>query len=209
VAQQGMMAWVRKCVTPQRSKRWVSLLTVAILFGCVAASPPLSVVVESPVVADRLWVRVKPIVTRPFSDDRKRFGMDLSAYYTPIEIQVNNPTRQTVRFDAARAQLTDQRGKSYAPLNEKESLQRYRAGGWRSGWTFGLKSSSREERETQMIVESRMLDAELQPGEVVGGLLYFRKVHPQYCGEMVLTLPFAVADTEEAKIMTFRLSCAP
>ena len=209
MAQDRVTERTKRCVVSQWTRMWVVLLTVTMFSGCVAGSPPLSVVVESPAVAGRLWVRVKPVVTNLFSEDRKQFGMDLSAHYTPVEVQIKNQTGKTVRFDPADATLTDRRGKSYSPLNEKESVQYYMTGGWRSVWTLLPRSSAREEKETQTIVVNRMVGGELQPGETGGGLLYFKKIHPKYCGEMTLVLPFTVVGTGEAKRVTFRLSCAP
>ena len=193
----------------QFGRTWRVLLAVAILFGCVAGAPPLSVVVESPATAGRLWVRVKPVVTDLFSEDRKKFGMDLSAHYTPFEVQINNQTPRAVRFDPSDATLTDRRGKAYAPLTEKESVEYYMTGGRRSVWTLLPRSSAREEKETQTIVVNRMVGGELPSGETGGGLLYFKRIHPKYCGEMTLVLPFTVVGTEEAKTVTFRLSCTP
>ena len=194
---------------PQRTQRWAVLLAVAMLFGCVAGSPPPLAVVDSPAAAGRFWVRVKPVVTDLFSEDRKRFGMDLSAHYTTVDVQVNNQTGEAVRFDPSDTTLTDRRGRVYAPLGEKESVAYYRTGGWRPVWTLLPKSSAREERETQTIVVNRMVGGELPPGATGGGLLYFEKIHPKYCGEMTLVLPFTVVGTGEAKTVTFRLSCTP
>lgn len=194
---------------PQQIQRRAILLAMGILMGCVAGSPPLSVVVESPATAGRLWVRVKPVVTNLFSEDRKKLGMDLSAHYTPFEVQINNQTPRTVRFDPSGATLTDRRGKVYSPLTERESVEYYMTGGRRWFWTLLPKSSAREEKEMQTIVVNRMVKGELPSGETSGGLLYFRKVHPKYCGEMTLALPFTVVGTEETKTVTFRLSCTP
>ncbi len=193
----------------ERAKQWMVLLVWAILFGCVAASPPLSVVVESPATAGRLWVQVKPVVTSLFSEDRKTFGMDLSAHYTTVDIQVKNQTQRAVRFDPARATLTDRRGRDSSPLSGKESVEYYMTGGRRSVWTLLPRSSAREARETRTIMMNRMVAGELETGETGGGLLYFKKIHPKYCGEMTLVLPFTVVGTGEAKTVTFRLSCAP
>lgn len=193
----------------QFGRTWRVLLVVAILLGCVAGAPPLSVVVESPATADRLWVRVKPVVTDLFSEDRRKFGMDLSAHYTTLEVQIRNQTSQAVRFDPAKVTLTDRRGKSYAPLDEKESVEYYMTGGQRSVWRLFPGASARKERETQTIVIHRMVGGELPSGETGGGLLYFKRIHPKYCGEMTLVLPFTVVGTGEAKTVTFRLSCTP
>ncbi len=202
------------CFAGSAMRRWRGraflLLAAAWLSGCAVASPPLAAVVKTPALSNRLQVRVKPVVTSGFfAEDKERWGMDLSAHYTAFEVQVKNQTPKAITFDPGKATLTDQRARVYTPLDEKESIQYYITGGRRSFFTLIPKASKRMDEETQKIIANRMVAGIVPPGGVEDGLLYFKKVHPRYCAEMVLTLPLIVVETREEKKMTFSFSCNP
>ncbi len=190
---------------------WVAVFGFLSLSGCLpATAPPLAPVVETPVRSDQISVWVKPVDTAGLgSEDRKRWGMDLSAHYTAFEVKVGNRTPEEVAFDPEKVTLTDRMGRSQTPLNEQESISYYMTGGRKTFFTLWPKSSGRIEEETRKIVLNRMVLTALPPGEGVEGALYFRKLSPRSCTEMVLTFPFTMPKTGEKKEVAFRFSCQP
>jgi hypothetical protein len=190
---------------------WIVVFGFLSFSGCLPGkSPPLVPVVETPARTDQISVWVKPVDTAGLgSEDRKRWGMDLSAHYTAFEVKVGNHTQEEFTFDPEKVTLTDRIGRSQAPLNEQESISYYTTGGRKSFFTLWPKSSGRVEEETRKIVLNRMVLAALPPGEGVEGALYFRKISPRSCTEMVLTFPFTMPKTGEKKEVTFRFSCQP
>src|SRR5581483_2422985 len=85
-----------------------------LIAGCASVSPPLAPISNAPISSDAetIQVVVKPIVTKGIgSEDEKKWGVDLSAYFTSFEVRVINKTKKQIFFNPLQSYLIDGTGR--------------------------------------------------------------------------------------------------
>lgn len=187
------------------------IVLVLLLAACVPLSPPLTPLekhstAEGPEIVQ---VVVKPVVTSGIkSEDEQKWGVDLSAYFTAFEVRIINKTNEEIIFEPTQARLVDERGQVVKALDEKGTIRYYMTGGGDPVVTLIPKSKAIVEEETKRILQARLKSATIIPGEQKEGLIFFKKVSPEHCQEIVLELDVAVGESGERKEFSFPFSCA-
>ncbi|MFY9269123.1 MAG: hypothetical protein WAO55_05160 [Candidatus Manganitrophaceae bacterium] len=155
-----------------------------------------------------IQVVVKPVITSGFqSEDEEKWGVDLSAYFTTFEVKIINKTSEEIAFDPDRARLYQGEESVFPVLNGKEAVQYYMTGSGEPVFTIFPKSKAIVEAETKKILEARMEGGIIAPGEKKEGLIFFKKISPRQCKELVLKLSVAVTGSGETKEFSFPFSC--
>lgn len=179
--------------------------------GCAAQSPPLSPLTESPTSSnsETIQVVVKPVVTKGFgSEDEKKWGIDLSAYFTAFEVRVINHTSKDIFFSPFRARLVTEKEQVFLPLTEKESIHYYKNGNGEPIITLFPKSEQRAAEEIEKIKEAHLPETDISPGNAKEGLLFFKKIGSEGCQKVVLELnEITVVESREVKNFSFPFAC--
>jgi hypothetical protein len=138
----------------------------------------------------QVTVEIKPVDTSGFqNEERKRLGIDLSAYFTAFEVTIRNQTPGTVTLDSQGAQLQDDEPKTYAVLSAGESLDYYQSGGVSDQkMVIVPKAIGVAKEEMGKILQLRLKNAEIPSGGSEHGILLFRKVPTDKCHQVSLTL---------------------
>jgi len=182
-----------------------------LLSACIPLSPPLTPLekhstAEGPEIVQ---VIVKPIVTSGIkSEDEKKWGVDLSAYFTAFEVRIINKTNEEITFEPTRARLVNESGQAATALDEKGTIRYYMNGGGDPVVTLIPKSKAIVEEETKKILQARLKGATISPGGQKEGLIFFKKVSPEHCREIVLELDVDAIESGERKEFSFPFSCA-
>lgn len=186
------------------------IIFVFLLIGCTPVAPPLSPLEKpsTPEGSEIIQVIVKPVVTSGIqSEDEQKWGVDLSAYFTAFEIRIINRTNEEITFEPAQAHLINGGGQVTPVLDEKGTIQYYMNGGGEPIVTIVPKSGAIVEEETRRILRARMKEGIIAPGGQKEGLLFFKKVSPEHCQEIVLELDVVVSGSGERKGFSFPFSC--
>ncbi len=190
-------------------KRFILLLFL--LPACTSVSPPLAPL-ERPLTSgasEIVQVIVKPVITSGInSEDEQKYGVDLSAYFTAFEVHIINRTNEEISFDPTQARLINGTGQINSGLDEQGAVQYYMNGGGNTILTIVPKSKAIVDEETRKIVRARITEGMIGPGGQKEGLLFFKKVSPEHCQEIVLKLDVAVRESGERKDFSFPFSCA-
>lgn len=182
-----------------------------LLGACAHPSPVLSPLDPPPAAEgpEIIQVIVKPVVTSGIkSEDEQKWGVDLSAYYTAFEVQILNKTNEEVIFEPTQARLVNGSGQVIPALDEKGTIRYYMNGGGDTVLTLLPKSKAIIEEETKRILQARLKQAAIAPGGQKEGLIFFKKVSPEYCKEIKLELDVDVGESGERKEFSFPFSCA-
>jgi hypothetical protein len=184
------------------------------LVGCTAASPYLEPSREEKVPEGKEYITVyaRPIYTMGwFSEDKKRYGIDLSSYFASFDIKIINKTNRTLNFDKSRAGLIDNSGATYAPLGEDEGVEYYKSGGLGSDKAIVVLPKSRKiaeediERIRKIIFPDRVSIAK---GEEKSGIILFKKLKEESCKGIILKIRGISAEGSEGeKEFEFRFVC--
>ncbi len=184
------------------------------LVGCTAASPYLEPSREEKVPEGKEYITVyaRPIYTKGwFSEDKKRFGIDLSSYFAAFDIKIINKTNRTLNFDKNRAGLVDSMGTTYAPLGEGEGVEYYKSGGLGSDKAIVVLPKSRKiaeediERIRKIILPDRV---NIGKGEEKSGIILFKKLKGESCKGITLKIRgITVEGSEQEKEFEFRFVC--
>ena len=184
---------------------------VGLVSGCTASSPYL---IPEDVVGSEsrsaIQVMVTPVVTSGIgSEQRARYGVDLSAYFTAFEVRVVNRSKSRLTFDP-RAFTMSLTGAVWHPFDEEESLAYYRRGTLQDGKSIVLveKPYATIRKEMDRIVSLRLKPGSVEPEQSAQGLIYFKKVSPEACGKITLDIRgVTVVSTGEGKNFRFSFSC--
>lgn len=187
------------------------IILLLLLTACAPLSPPLSPLEKPPTSGESEIIQaiVKPVITSGInSEDEQKWGVDLSAYFTAFEVRIVNKTNEEITFDPARARLVNETGQITPALDEKGTLQYYTNGGGDTVVTIIPKSRAIVEEETKRILRARIREGIIASGGQKEGLIFFKKVSPEHCKEIVLELDVAIRGTEERKGFSFPFSCS-
>ena len=132
-------------------------------------------------------VQVRPLDTRMGGEDRRRYGVDLGAYYSALWIGVENRLSHDVTVDLSLSTLREASGRVLAVLTDEEVVRTYRSGGGRAGIEVVSKAPAVIKQEVERIRASRVLPATLSAGGRAEGVLLFGPVTGA-CGESLLTV---------------------
>jgi len=132
-------------------------------------------------------VQVRPLDTRMGGEDRRRYGVDLGAYYSAFVVSVDNRASHALTVDLSSSTLLGASGRVLAVLTDEEVVRGYRSGGGHEGIEVVSKAPSVIKQEVERIRASRVLPATLPPGGRAEGVLLFSPVTGA-CGESVLTV---------------------
>ena len=132
-------------------------------------------------------VQVRPLDTRMGGEDRRRYGIDLGAYYSAFVVSVDNRTSHALTVDLSSSTLQEVSGRVLAVLTDEEVVRGYRSGGGHEGIEVVSKAPSVIKQEVERIRASRVLPVTLSPGGRAEGVLLFSPLTGA-CGELVLTV---------------------
>ncbi len=187
------------------------ILFTILLAGCVSASPTLIPTAEGPSASGSEVIRVfvKPISTGGIgSEDKLKWGIDLSAHFTAFDVRVINNTPKDILFEPLHSFLIDDQNRKHPPLDREDSIRYYTEGNQRSLFTLIPKSRWQLAKETDKIQSRVITGGIIQSGRQKEGLLLFKKMSTDQCQKVVLTLNgITVVETKEEKPFAFPLSC--
>ncbi len=183
----------------------------SLIAGCTSVSPPLTPLASGPISSDTetIQVIVKPIVTKGIrSEDEKKWGVDLSSYFTSFEVRLINNTSKQIIFNPLHSYLIDEKDQRRTALDEKESIRYYIKGDGDSVMTLVPKSDAKIEEETKKILTARISEGPVLPGKRKEGILLFKKISRDHCQKVTLELNgITVFESGEEKRFSFSFSC--
>lgn len=163
---------------------------MGVLTAC-ASRPPVydPLPVTAPSNGRDVVVQVRPLDTRLGSDDRRRYGVDIGAYFAAFLVAVENRTTHALAVDLAHSTLGDSSGESVEVLSDEDLVRIYRRGGMSdSAVELVAKAPAVVKREIEQIRAARMVAGELAPGARTEGVLFFRPLATGDCARSVLTI---------------------
>jgi hypothetical protein len=166
------------------------LLTLAAVGAC-ATRPPVfePVPVSSSAGAHDVVVQIQPIDTQLGSEDRRRYGVDFTAYFAAFRVSVDNRTRHPLVADLTPSTLGPAAGPVSAVLTDEELVRIYRRGGMDADAVELIaKAPAVVKRDLEQIRAARITSARLEPGDRVEGVLFFRPPAAGECVPSVLTV---------------------
>jgi hypothetical protein len=179
--------WVRVLT----ARPWAVFLTLAVLAAC-ASRPPVfeSVPVATSDGPHDVVVQIQPIDTQLGSEDRRQYGVDLSAYFSAFRVRVENRTAHSLVADLSPSTLGPAGGPVTSVLTDEELVRLYRRGGLdESAIELIAKAPAVVKREIEQIRAARMPSGPLDPGAALEGVLFFRPPTPgEDCEPSVLTI---------------------
>lgn len=197
-------------------RRLVSFLASILFFviGCTTAAPYLEPVREEkiPEGKEYITVYVRPVYTKGFfSEDKKRYGIDLSSYFTAFDIKIVNKTEKTIKFDTGKVELIDSGKIVHNPLSENEGVEYYKSGGSDPGGAIVLLPKARKlvEEDTEKIRKISMAkETIIKKGEEKGGILLFKKLKEESCKGIILKVTgITIEELKEGREFEFRFIC--
>jgi hypothetical protein len=145
---------------------------------------------DADLLGHQLRVSIRPVITTGFrSEDRKQFGVDLSAHFTAFYVEIQNGLSREVWVDASNIflQISDQ--PPIQAFSESESIEYYHRGDReRPVLILVPKPRKMEKQEIAKIMEMRLKPATLPPGSRHSGLVYFKKIPDQQCEKVFLRI---------------------
>lgn len=190
-----------------------ALISIPLLFliGCTTSAPLLMPTAPGQNVPEReaFQVFVKPIITQGIgSEDEKRLGIDLSAYFTAFEVALVNQTKETLTLSLSNILLTIDANEQRRPLGEAESIRYYKEGDDPSRIVLFPKSKKKVQKEIRKINMLRLSGGDILAGDQKKGLIFFKKVSHNHCRDVVLALEgITVIRSGEKKRFAFPFSC--
>jgi hypothetical protein len=183
----------------------------SLIAGCASVSPSLSPIAKAPVSSDTevIQVVVKPIVTKGIrSEDEKKWGIDLSSYFTSFEIRVINNTNKQISLNPLQSYLIDEMNQKRSALDEKGSIRYYLNGDGDPVITLVPKSKAKIQEETEKILTARLMEGPISPGKQKEGILLFKKISRDHCQKITLELNgITVSESGEEKKFSFSFAC--
>lgn len=204
-----------------KRKEAVLLVVLGILWiglgGCAPSAPfliPTSTAPDSSAPAlhrEQLKISVRPVVTTGFrSQDRERFQVDLSAYFTAFHIEMQNGLPRPVRVDASRIFLKYNDQAQVPALGESESIEYYRHGDRsKPELTLVPKPRRMQKEEIAKIHELRFQSAIIPPGGRHAGVVYFKKIQDRDCKGVTLRMTeVEIQGEEDPYAVQFNFRCS-
>lgn len=152
-----------------------------------------------------LVVQVRPLDTSLGSEDRRRYGVDLSAYFSSFLVTIENRTSHPLAVDLASSTLQEASAQPREVLTDDELVRTYRYGREGSG-SGGIelvpKAPAMIKLELERIRAVRSGAVTVTPGEQIEQVLIFRPVAAG-CGESLLTIR-GVEVIDEPRGLEFR-----
>lgn len=174
--------------------------------GCAVTAPVLTpdptMVTQggdADTLAHQLKVSIRPLVTTGFrSEDRKQFGVDLSAYFTAFYVEIQNGLSREVWVDASRIFLQISDRPPVQALSESESIEYYHRGDQEQPVLILVpKPRKMEKQEVAKILDQHFKSATLPPGSRHSGVVYFKKILDQQCEKVFLKIGDVQVEGEE------------
>jgi hypothetical protein len=204
----------------RRSVRRAGVLGMLILgLGACAVTAPLltpdPMLVNQGGEADslghQLKVSIRPVVTTGFrSEDRKQFGVDLSAYFTAFYVEIQNGLSREVWMDASKISLQVSDQPPVQALSESQSIEYYHRGDQTKPVLILVpKLRKMEKQEMAKILDLHLKSATLPPGSRHSGVVYFKKILDPQCEKVLLKMAEVQVEGEEApRQFQFGFSCS-
>ncbi|HTN43391.1 MAG TPA: hypothetical protein VMN77_06305 [Nitrospiria bacterium] len=184
-----------------------------VVLACATRAPflnPVTPGTDTSSGSKQVVVEIKPVDTSGYqNEERKRLGIDLSAYFTAFEVTIRNQTPDKVTLDGQGAQLSDDEQKSYTVLSAKESLDYYQSGGV-SGEKIVIvpKAVGIAKEEMDKILQLRLKNSDIPSGGSAYGILLFQKVPAGKCHQVSLTLNgVRIYGESNNRVFQFTFSC--
>jgi hypothetical protein len=174
----------------QRGRGWAPLVVLAALTAC-ASRPPVfdPLPVNASLGAHDVVVQIQPIDTQLGGEDRRRYGVDFSAYFSAFRVRVENRTAHPFVADLTPSTLGPAEGPVTGVLSDEELVRIYRRGGMEEGAVELIaKAPTVVKREIEQIRAARMPTGPLEPGAYLEGVLFFRPPAGPDCAPSVLTI---------------------
>jgi hypothetical protein len=150
-----------------------------------------------------LVVQVRPLDTSLGSEDRLRYGVDLSAYFSSFLVTIENRTSHPLAVDLASSTLQEASAQPREVLTDEELVRTYRYGReGRGGIELVPKAPAVIKLELERIRAVRSGAVTLTPGDQIEQVLIFRPVAAG-CGESLLTIR-GVEVIDEPRGLEFR-----
>lgn len=146
-----------------------------VLAACGLRPPVLDPLPLAPSAQDRdIRVEVRPLDTRMGAEDRRRYGVDVSAYLSAFLVRVDNRTARSLAVDLQSSVLEDASGRTSPVLTDDALVRLYRRGGApEHAIEIVAKAPSVVKRELAAIRAMRMAPAQVESGGMVEGVLFF------------------------------------
>ena len=150
-----------------------------------------------------LVVQVRPLDTSLGSEDRRRYGVDLSAYFSSFLVTIENRTSHPLAVDLASSTLQEASAQPREVLTDEELVRTYRYGREGSGGIEVVpKAPAVIKLELERIRAVRSGAVTVAPGDQIEQVLIFRPVAAG-CGESLLTIR-GVEVIDEPRGLEFR-----
>lgn len=139
--------------------------------------------------AQDVVVQVRPIDTRLGSEDRRRYEVDMGAYFSAFLVNVENRTPHDLAVDLQPSTLGDPSDPGNPVLSDDEMVRTYRRGGMNeSAVELIAKAPAVVKRELEQIRASRIPATRLGPAGRIEGVLLFRPPQTDGCAPSVLRI---------------------
>jgi hypothetical protein len=166
-----------------------SVLAVGLLTACASRPPVLEPLplTAAPGSHD-IVVQVRPLDTSLGSDDRRRYEVDLGAYFSAFLVSVENRTSGDVQVDLSSSTLADPSGHARSALTGEDVVKTYRRGRDGTGSIEVVSKAPAVVRlELERIRAAQATPTTLSPGSQVAGAVLFSPISGP-CGQSVLTV---------------------
>jgi len=153
-------------------------------------------------------VKIRPIFTSDYgSDDREKYPLDFSSYFTAIEIQFHNGTDREVQWNSNQTILKFGEKTEYKVLSEDDAFHYYRYGDMEGKEVVLLGKSYEQQKEDGETINRFLMKPVIIPaGGDRSGLLLFKKIPLNDCEDVRLIVAGIKVHLEE-KVLTFSLEC--
>jgi hypothetical protein len=150
-----------------------------------------------------VMVQVRPLDTSLGSEDRRRYGVDLSAYFSSFLVTIENRTSHPLAVDLASSTLQEASVQPREVLTDEELVRTYRHGREGSGGIELVpKAPAVIKLELERIRAVRSGAVTVTPGEQIERVLLFSPVAAG-CGQSLLTIR-GVEVIDEPRGLEFR-----
>ncbi len=202
-------------LSEHRAGSWARFGVLAaslVAVGVAACAPRPPVLAPLPVTpapgASDVVVHVRPIDTRLGSEDRRQYGVDMSAYFSAFLVNVENRTAHDLGVDLSPSTLGES-GSGTAVLSDDDMVRTYRRGGMNeSAVELVAKAPAVVKRDMERIRAARMTATRLAPGGRTEGVLLFQPPTAAGCVPSVLTIR-GIEILDEPQVLEFEFPLDP
>jgi hypothetical protein len=157
---------------------------------------------------ERVDVKIRPIFTSDYqSEDREKYPLDFSSYFTAIEIQIHNGTAGEVHWSSEQTILKFGEKKEYQVLSEEDATHYYRYGDMEGKGVVLLEKPYEQQKEDVGNIKRFLIkQVSIPSGGDASGLLLFKKIPIDDCENVQLIVAGIKLNLED-KVITFPLEC--